>query len=121
MAGDFNGHVGQHQGGIHGVHRSYEVSTHSDEETRPLKFCYLNELSATLTSGKPVICSPIDYKSNCLHSKQKAELWLHINVITFPGKESTSQHRVGINDFRLQARKIPRRKPVCKSKIWKLK
>ncbi|XP_052821790.1 craniofacial development protein 2-like [Octopus bimaculoides] len=115
VAGDFNGHVGQHSGGFYGVHGGYGFGSHNEEGTRLLEFCDANDLMVCKSNFRKPANHLFTYRSG-RHTSQidyiltrKRERWLLINAKSFPGEECTPQHRLVVSDFRIRAKWLRRR------------
>ncbi|XP_029647248.1 craniofacial development protein 2-like [Octopus sinensis] len=113
MAGNFNGHVGQHPGNSHGVHDGNGFGSCNEEETRLWKFCDGNDLMICNTNFRKLASLLFTYQSGGYTSQigyiltRKQERCLLINAKTSPGEECTSQHRLIVSNFSIRAKWLP--------------
>ena len=117
MAGDFNGHVGQHHDGYSGVHGGHGYGTRNEEGSRLLEFCDATDLTICNTHFKKPASHLINYQSGENTSQidyiltRTRDRQMEMNTKYFPGEECTTQHRLVTSDLGVKGRQTQTRQP----------
>eukprot|EP00106_Octopus_bimaculoides_P017373 XP_014784815.1 PREDICTED: craniofacial development protein 2-like [Octopus bimaculoides] len=112
MVRDFNGHVGKHSDGFHGMHRDYGLGSRNEDGTRLQEFCDANGLMVSNTNFRKPASLLITnqsggHTSQSDHNLTRNRDWhMLLNTKSFSGEECTAQYRLVVSDFGLRTRRI---------------
>ena len=103
IAGEFNGHVGQHSQGFNRHHGGYGYGTANQEGMRILDICAANDLALTNTFFKIINSQLVTYNSPIwLHLVRRTDMKLVKNAKINGNEECIPQYNLVVAVFKIQ-------------------